>query len=182
MIIPGHKIDPWWVAPHEEENVQPASYDVRLDDHFLSPMEVDEPIDVVEGFDDYDSEHHVDYYDLEPGECVLASTWERIDLPNDVVGRVEGRSSVGRLFVVVHSTAGFLDPGFTGQVTLEISNLSKNTVRLRVGMRIAQIAFYQCTGECEPYDGKYQHQAGATASRIQEDFSESHQKAQRDVR
>jgi len=166
-MIPGHKIDKDWVDPYRPEQCQPASYDVRLGKSFLEPHESG----VIDVRDDvtYHHNHAENDVVINPGECLLATTQEIITLPKDVAAQVEGRSSLGRLFLIVHSTAGFLDPGFKGQVTLELSNMSSNPIRLYVGMRIAQIVFRHTDGPCIPYDGKYQNQMGATGTRIQED-------------
>src|SRR6478735_3217561 len=108
---------------------------------------------------------------FDPGEFVLGSTVERVAIPHDLVARVDGRSSVGRLAIVVHATAGFIDPGFEGEITLELSNIGRIPVRLYPGMRIAQIVFQTMTSPAErPYGAargsKYQGQSGPQASRI----------------
>ena len=108
---------------------------------------------------------------LHPGEFALGSTVERVAIPNDLVARVDGRSSVGRLAVVVHATAGFIDPGFVGEITLELSNIGRIPVRLYPGMRIAQIVFQTMTSAAErPYGAArgshYLDQQGPQASRI----------------
>jgi dCTP deaminase len=111
---------------------------------------------------------------LHPGEFALGSTVERVAIPNDLVARVDGRSSVGRLAVVVHATAGFIDPGFAGQITLELSNLGRIAVRLYPGMRIAQIVLQRMTSPAErPYGAergsRYHGQEGPQASRLRLD-------------
>lgn len=114
---------------------------------------------------------------VHPKEFILGSTLERVALPFDLVARLDGRSSLGRLGIVIHSTAGFIDPGFSGHVTLEISNLSNLPIALYPGMRIAQISFHRMTTPAEaPYGqrrlgSKYQGQDAPTASRIHLDFS-----------
>lgn len=119
-------IDP----PPADQQIQPASVDLMLGGDFLSPYE------------DYAfSIEPRCYYSMIPGECVLASTNERLEIPASVVARVEGKSSWGRRFLQVHSTAGFIDPGFRGNITLELSNLSKTTISLCVGEPIAQLSF-----------------------------------------
>jgi len=111
---------------------------------------------------------------VQPGEFILGVTREKITVPNDLVVRVEGRSSLGRLGIVVHSTAGFVDPGFSGTITLEISNLNRLPIALYPGMRIGQFAFETMTSECEePYyakeSSKYMNQVEPEASRITND-------------
>jgi dCTP deaminase len=112
---------------------------------------------------------------LHPGEFVLGTTLERVRIPPDLVAKVEGRSSLGRLAVVVHATAGFVDPGFEGHITLELSNLGRVPVALHPGTRISQIALHQMTSPAaRPYGSpgrgsKYQGQRGPVASRIDHD-------------
>ena len=108
---------------------------------------------------------------VQPGEFILGVTQERVKIPDDLVVRVEGRSSLGRLGIIVHSTAGFVDPGFEGTITLEISNLNRLPVALYPGMRVCQIAFEQMTSPAEtPYynkpHSKYQHQVLPEESRL----------------
>ena len=108
---------------------------------------------------------------LHPGEFALGSTMEKVSIPPDLVARLEGRSSIGRIAVVVHATAGFVDPGFEGQITLELSNLGRCAVKLYPGMRISQIVFHQMTSAAErPYGpargSKYHGQQGPIPSRI----------------
>lgn len=148
------------INPHPQDHaIQPASVDLTLDNEFLSPY-ADEPI----------TAHG--YYTLLAGECVLATTVEHITLPDFIVGRVEGKSSWGRRFLMVHSTAGFIDPGFRGQITLELKNLSKISLVLRVGTPIAQISFQMTDEPVErPYGtaslrSRYQDQIGVTAPRF----------------
>jgi dCTP deaminase len=111
---------------------------------------------------------------VQPGEFVLGVTCETISVPDDMVVRVEGRSSLGRLGIIVHSTAGFVDPGFTGTITLEISNLNRLPVALYPGMRICQLAFEMMSSPAEtPYhmkpNSKYQHQVLPEESRLTSD-------------
>ena len=113
---------------------------------------------------------------LHPGEFVLGSTLENIGLPNDLVARVEGKSSLGRLGLLIHSTAGYVDPGFKGHLTLELSNVANLPITLYFGMKIGQLSYVRLTSEAEfPYGSpelgsKYQGQTDATASRIHQDF------------
>ncbi|MEM8618255.1 MAG: dCTP deaminase, partial [Actinomycetota bacterium] len=110
------------------------------------------------------------------GEFVLGSTLERIGMPNDIVGRVDGKSSLGRLGLLIHSTAGFVDPGFDGHITLELANVASLPITLYPGMRIGQISFMQMTTPAdEPYGAgalgsKYHGQHGPTPSRYFENF------------
>ncbi len=109
---------------------------------------------------------------------MLGTTLETVGLGDDVVARLEGKSSLGRLGLLIHSTAGFIDPGFHGQVTLELSNVANLPITIYPGMKIGQISFYQMTTAAEhPYGSaelgsKYQGQAGPTASRMHQDFEE----------
>jgi dCTP deaminase len=113
---------------------------------------------------------------LHPGEFVLGSTLERVAVPTDLVARVEGKSSLGRLGLVIHSTAGFIDAGFDGHVTLELANLANLPITLYPGMKIGQISFIKMTSPAEkPYGSgakgsKYQGQRGPTPSRYFENF------------
>lgn len=138
---------------------QPASVDLTLAGDFLSPYKDHREI-------------HQGYYDIRPGECILASTAERIEVPTDLVGRVEGKSTWGRRFLMIHSTAGFIDPGFRGQITLELTNLSEVSQSLPVGSAIAQISFQWVDQPVtRPYGtpalgSHYQDQSGVTPSAI----------------
>lgn len=115
---------------------------------------------------------------LHPGEFVLGSTAEVVGLADDIVARLEGKSSLGRIGLLIHSTAGFIDPGFRGQVTLELSNVANLPIAIYPGMKIGQVSFYQLTTPAEhPYGSaaagsKYQGQTGPTPSRSHRDFSE----------
>jgi dCTP deaminase len=163
-----------------ELQIQPASIDLRLGREFLefqrtnipcihpnSEQEVDEYVDetyVEEGED----------FILHPGDFVLGTTKERVEIPADLIAHVEGRSSLGRLAVVVHATAGLADPGYKGQITLELSNLGTAPVALTPEMRISQLTFTELKNPAErPYGtergSKYQGQKGPQASRIQSD-------------
>ncbi|MEN9740797.1 MAG: hypothetical protein RLZ72_1063, partial [Actinomycetota bacterium] len=113
---------------------------------------------------------------LHPGEFVLGSTFELVTLPNDVAARLEGKSSLGRLGLLTHSTAGFVDPGFSGHVTLELSNVATLPIKLWPGMKIGQLCFFRLTSESEnpygseKYGSRYQGQRGPTASRSWKNF------------
>ena len=111
---------------------------------------------------------------LHPGDFVLGTTKEHVEIPHDLVAAVEGRSSLGRLAVIVHATAGWIDPGYHGEITLELSNLGAAPVALTPGMRVCQLVFTELKSRAtRPYGeqrgSKYQDQKGPTASRIQED-------------
>ena len=146
---------------------QPASIDLTLSDEFLQPVH-DEKVDPKQDTPNYEYITG-DKILLPPHSFVLGSTIERIILPKNIVARIEGRSSIGRLGLTVHVTAGFIDPGFRGNITLEIANLSNNSIVLHKGMRICQIVFEEIEppmmiyGEC---DNKYQNQTGVTPSMI----------------
>ncbi|MGH2554254.1 MAG: dCTP deaminase, partial [Actinomycetota bacterium] len=114
---------------------------------------------------------------LHPGEFVLGSTLERVRLPDDLVARLEGKSSLGRLGLLIHSTAGYVDPGWDGFLTLELSNVANLPITIYAGMKIGQISFFRLTSAAErPYGSrdrgsKYQGQQGPTASRFFEEFA-----------
>jgi len=163
-----------------DQQVQPASVDLRLGSEFLEFQRTN--ISCIhptreEEVREYISETVVaegDEFILHPGDFVLGTTKERVEMPADLVANVEGRSSLGRLAVVVHATAGFVDPGYRGQVTLELSNLGTAPVALTPGMRVSQLVFTELTSPAErPYGSergsKYQDQHGPQASRIGDD-------------
>lgn len=160
--------------------IQPASVDLRLGREFLEFQRTNIPC-IHPG-----SEHEVDQYVdetvveegeefiLHPGDFVLGTTKERVEIPADLIAHVEGRSSLGRLAIVVHSTAGLCDPGFRGRITLELSNLGNAPVALTPEMRISQLTFTELTTPAErPYGSergsKYQDQVGPQVSKIQGD-------------
>jgi dCTP deaminase len=160
-----------------ETQVQPASIDVRLGREFLEFQRANIPCihpNSEAEVDDYVTETIVEEgneFVLHPGDFVLGTTKERVEVPPDLVAQVEGRSSLGRLAVVVHATAGFVDPGFRGRITLELSNLGTAPVALTPGMRVSQLVFTELKTRAErPYGSergsKYQDQAGPQASRI----------------
>jgi len=167
------------IDPFDAKLVQPSSVDVRLDNKFLvfrntkrAFIDVKQPADDLMEMIEVGSDEPMF---LHPHEFVLGSTIERVKMPDDLVGRLEGRSSLGRLGVVIHSTAGYLDPAFEGHVTLEISNLANLPVALYPGMRIGQISFSLMTTPADrPYGAargsKYSGQQLPTASRLYLDF------------
>ena len=184
-----------------ELQIQPASVDLRLGREFLTfdqstiscihPERGDEVSDYVvkqripdisrdtKSLDEFSRDGTSpkppdDLFRLHPGDFVLATTKERVELPPDLIAHVEGRSSLGRLAIVVHATAGIVDPGYHGQITLELSNLGPAPVALKPDMRISQLTFTKLLSPAErPYgvdrDSKYQGQTGPQASRIQRD-------------
>jgi dCTP deaminase len=160
--------------------IGPSSYDIRLGRHFkvykhahlavLDPSKADSFKDITETIEIKDGEPFI----VQPGEFVLGVTMERIKLPDDIVARVEGRSSLGRLGIIIHSTAGFIDPGFEGTITLEITNINRMPVALYPGMRVGQIAFETMTSPAEvPYNkkscSKYMNQSLPEESRVARD-------------
>lgn len=160
-----------------ELQIQPASVDLRLGREFLEFQRANIPCihpDSANEVDEYVTETMVDEkseFILHPGDFVLGTTVERLSVPDDLIARVEGRSSLGRLAVVIHATAGIVDPGYRGQVTLELSNLGTAPVALSPGMRISQVIFTELKNAAErPYGSdrgsKYQDQTGPQASKI----------------
>ena len=163
------------LEPYEPEMVQPSSVDVRLDrffrlfDNHKYPF-IDPAVDQPEltRFVEVDADQP---FILHPGEFVLGSTFELVSLPDDVAARLEGKSSLGRLGLLTHSTAGFIDPGFSGHVTLELSNVATLPIKLWPGMKIGQMCFFRLSSAAEKpygsaeYSSRYQGQRGPTASR-----------------
>ena len=163
-----------------DTQVQPASIDMRLGSEFLEFQRTNIPCihpNRAEEVDDYVRETYVEEggeFILHPGDFVLGTTKERVEIPDDLVATVEGRSSLGRLAVVVHATAGFVDPGYRGQITLELLNLGAAPVALSPGMRVSQLVFTELKSpSTRPYGSergsKYQDQDGPRASKIQDD-------------
>lgn len=154
------------ISPFCDANVQPASYDCTLGEMFMVP----EVKGVVELSDAqmYEPIRTAGHY-LEPGAFCLATTEEFFTIPVNVAAYVEGRSSIGRVGVFVQN-AGFIDPGFNGQITLELFNASPNTVILRPGTRICQVVFMSACDVSDGYSGKYQGQVGVQGSMIHKDF------------
>ena len=166
--------------PYEPDMIQPSSIDVRIDRYFrlfdnhkyavIDPA-TDQP-DLTRLVEVEPGEAFV----LHPGEFVLGSTYESVVLPDDVAARLEGKSSLGRLGLLTHSTAGFIDPGFAGHVTLELSNVATLPILLWPGMKIGQMCFFRLSSPSErPYGSgaagsRYQGQRGPTASRSHQNF------------
>jgi dCTP deaminase len=168
------------VDPLGDNAVQPSSVDVRVDSSFrvfanhrhpYIDVRADQP-DLTELVKVGEDEPFI----LHPGEFVLGSTYERVRLPDDLVARLEGKSSLGRLGLLIHSTAGFVDAGWDGWLTLELSNVANLPIAIYPGMKIGQVAFFQLTTPAErPYGtaalrSKYAGQRGPTASRYFENF------------
>ena len=161
--------------PFTESMIQPSSVDVRLDKFFrvfenhrysvIDPS-IEQPDLTREVIAEGDEP-----FILHPGEFVLASTYEVITLPDDIAGRLEGKSSLGRLGLLTHSTAGFIDPGFSGHITLELSNVANLPVKLFPGMKIGQLCLIKLSSPAEhpygseKYGSRYQGQRGPTPSR-----------------
>ena len=168
-------LDPW-----DESMVQPSSVDVRLDRFFrLFDNHKYQHIDPAVDQPDLTRLVEVDpkeAFVLHPGEFVLGATYEVITLPDDVAARLEGKSSLGRLGLLTHSTAGFIDPGFSGHVTLELSNVATLPITLWPGMKIGQLCFFRLSSPAEHpygserYGSRYQGQRGPTASRSSANF------------
>ena len=169
------------IEPLDEANIQPASIDLQLDRVFRIFRVTRRPfVDVRQPMDDLtelvtieDDEPFI----IQQGTFVLGSTLESVTLPDDIVARVDGRSSLGRLGLLVHATAGYIDPGWTGKLTLELSNQSQMPIALYYGMKISQISFLRMSTPVDRLYGseglasKYQGQTGPTPSRIFQDFS-----------
>ena len=163
------------VEPFDAKMIQPSSVDVRLDRFFrVFENHKYEVIDPSIEQPDLTREVSVapsDHFILHPGEFVLASTYEVITLPDDIAGRLEGKSSLGRLGLLTHSTAGFIDPGFSGHITLELSNVANLPVKLYPGMKIGQLCLIKLSSSAEHpygsalYGSRYQGQRGPTPSR-----------------
>jgi dCTP deaminase len=168
------------IEPYDESLLQPSSVDVRVDRFFRVFHNSRYPyIDVREEQEDLTELVEVEEgspFILHPGEFVLGSTLERIRLPDDVVARLDGKSSLGRLGLLIHSTAGFIDPGWNGHVTLELSNVANLPVTIYPEMKIGQISFVQMTESAQtPYGtgeigSKYQDQRGPTPSKYWQNF------------
>ena len=168
------------IDPIEDGAIQPSSIDVRLDSRFRVFRNSRYPyIDLKQPMEDLTELVEVkpdEPFILHPGEFVLASTYEVVGIPSDLAARLEGKSSLGRLGLLTHSTAGFLDPGFSGHVTLELSNVANLPITLYPGMRVGQIAVFQLTTPADrPYGSegmgsKYQGQRGPTPSEYWRNF------------
>jgi len=171
------------VEPFDEAMIQPSSVDVRLDKFFRvfenhKYSVIDPSIEQAELTREVIAEGE-EAFILHPGEFVLASTYEVITLPDDIAGRLEGKSSLGRLGLLTHSTAGFIDPGFSGHITLELSNVANLPVKLYPGMKIGQLCLIKLSSPAEHpygsaiYASRYQGQRGPTPSRSFMNFHKS---------
>lgn len=167
------------IEPFIRKNLQPSSYDIRLS------SEISVFDNWQTGLIDLAEEQEVSrivnigkkgYFIIHPGEFILGSTFEKVALPGNLAAHVEGRSSLGRVGLIIHATAGYVDPGFSGYLTLEISNLSRLPIKVYSGMRIGQLAFFQMSSRAnKPYGSsslgsKYQNQKGPTESKIWKEF------------
>ncbi|CAN5542019.1 MAG: dCTP deaminase [Nocardioidaceae bacterium] len=166
--------------PFDEAMMQPSSIDIRLDRFFrvfenhryphIDPAQ--EQSELTREVEPVGDEPFI----LHPGEFVLGSTYELIALPDDIAARLEGKSSLGRLGLLTHSTAGFIDPGFSGHVTLELSNVATLPIKLYPGMKIGQFCFFRLSSPSEHpygssvYGSRYQDQRGPTPSRSHANF------------
>ncbi len=170
------------IDPYDESYIQPSSIDLRVDRFFrvfenhrypyIDPKKPQEDLTVLVEVSEEEP------FILHPGEFVLGSTLERVQLGTDIVARLEGKSSLGRIGLLIHSTAGFVDPGFDGYLTLELSNVANLPIAIYPGMKIGQISFYQLSTPADhPYGSdtagsKYQGQRGPTPSRVHQDFGD----------
>jgi len=171
------------VEPFTEAMIQPSSVDVRLD-RFFRVFENHKYSVIDPSIEQADLTREVavapdEFFILHPGEFVLASTYEVITLPDDIAGRLEGKSSSGRLGLLTHSTAGFIDPGFSGHITLELSNVANLPVKLFPGMKIGQLCLIKLSSPAEHpygsavYGSRYQGQRGPTPSKSWLNFHKS---------
>lgn len=168
------------IDPFDEGCIQPSSVDLHVDRRFRVFHNARYPyIDVKRDMPDLTELVEVqgdEPFILHPGEFVLGSTLERVRLPDDIVARLEGKSSLGRLGLLIHSTAGYVDPGWDGYLTLELSNVANLPITIYPGMKIGQISFFRLSSPAEhPYGSKerrskYQGQRGPTPSRFFEEF------------
>jgi dCTP deaminase len=168
------------VEPYDPAMVQPSSIDFRLDRYFRvfenhRYPHIDPAVDQSDLTRVVEAEGEEPFI-LHPGEFVLGSTYEVVTLPDDLAARVEGKSSLGRLGLLTHATAGFVDPGFSGHVTLELANVATLPIKLYPGMKIGQLCFFRLTSPAEhpygsaKYGSRYQGQRGPTPSRSFQNF------------
>lgn len=168
------------LEPYDPGMIQPSSIDVRIDKYFRvfenhRYPHIDPAVEQAELTREVTPDDD-EAFILHPGEFVLASTYEVISLPDDVAGRLEGKSSLGRLGLLTHSTAGWIDPGFSGHVTLELSNVANLPIKLWPGMKIGQLCLFRTSSPSEHpygssvYGSRYQGQRGPTPSRSWQNF------------
>jgi len=171
------------IRPLDESCIQPASVDIHLDNKirvfrpWIRPYYIDlrQPLEESTELQEISDGDH---FALGPGQFVLGSTLEHVELPNDVMARLEGKSSLGRIGLLIHATAGYVDPGWKGHLTLELSNVSSIPILLYPGMKISQISFHRLTTPAErPYGSpglgsKYQGQEGPTPTRFHQEFTQ----------
>lgn len=163
-----------------DQQIQPASIDIRLGTEFkefiqanipcIDPSNQNETVKYTRDFSINEDEDLI----LHPGDFILASTKEYFEIPRHKVATIEGRSSIGRLAVIIHTTAGYIDPGYQGKITLELSNVGRTPIALKPNMRIGQLVVSELTSPCErayneDRDSKYQNQTGPEESKIQND-------------
>ena len=168
------------LEPYDEAMIQPSSVDIRLDRYFRvfenhRYPHIDPAVEQSELTRQVEPDAEEPFI-LHPGEFVLASSYEVVTLPDDVAARLEGKSSLGRLGLLTHSTAGFVDAGFSGHVTLELSNVATLPIKLWPGMKIGQLCFFRLSSSAEHpygssvYGSRYQDQRGPTPSRSYANF------------
>jgi dCTP deaminase len=167
------------ISPYDPSCVQPASYDVKLGNQVRIFRNITKAyLDLKNHVDDYMVLVKIkngEPFIVHPGEFVLGTTIEKLKIPKDMIARLDGKSSLGRLGIIIHATAGYIDPGFRGYITLEITNVANIPIALYPGMRIGQISFMRLESPAEkPYGkergSKYQNQKGPTVSKIWKDF------------
>jgi dCTP deaminase len=174
------KADRIRIEPYDEAMIQPSSIDFRLDRYFRvfenhRYPHIDPAVDQSDLTRVVEPEGEEPFI-LHPGEFVLGSTHEVVSLPDDIAARVEGKSSLGRLGLLTHATAGFVDPGFSGHVTLELANVATLPIKLYPGMKIGQLCFFRLSSPAEhpygseKYGSRYQGQRGPTPSRSYANF------------
>ncbi|MCW3061352.1 MAG: dcd [Capsulimonas sp.] len=175
------------ITPYDESLVQPASIDIRLDHRFRVfrnyKYSAIDPKAAQEGLTEMVTAEEGSPFVIHPGEFILASTLESIALGDDLVARLEGKSSLGRLGLVVHATAGYIDPGFSGHITLELSNVANLPILLYPGMKVGQISFFAMSTPADrPYGhpelgSKYKGQSTPTASLMHMNFPSDEEKS-----
>ena len=157
-----------YISPLKDEQIQPASVDLRIGRSFSKPVKTRSITTFDEDVPCYDCTQ--DTIVIDPGEFILATTMETIHIPKDISAFVEGRSSIGRMGLFTEN-AGWIDPGFRGEITLELYNASPNKILIEAGRRVCQLVFARTESPADnPYNGKYLGQKGATPSKIRQDM------------